>query len=610
MSLFQLSTSDLSYFSASPTYTNQSFAAALSWLGSRSDAVPRTIAEHLTIAFPEKVSRSAHEPFFSVEGAPLWMSSFGYRLYLEQDDSVIPTTLWNPDEATTTQLKGLEEPETWVTADAFQAYMELTYGARRGLESQASPASSRAPSRAASSVSMADSRPSSRISFTPSSHASSPTSASEFAASEMPSRPSSSMSVEYTVEIHNYEASNPPSPEAEDHPALTLLPTGPILMPLMHYKPLPPPKTRYRGSTPPGIKLTRQTTVDRVLIYLVDLSASVELLKTTGGKILNLDTFIRAEESWNGSGGHTVCDGMVDGFDPDLTVMFKCRRIYLKCNGVDTCELINNALFANCERFEPDARAMRELWNHELDGRRARLAFIRRILSRFYNRIQASKCKVKYDGVPILVQLSHPSAYGKRFFVGCSKWNRAEKDLHNDGHLPSEATTENDKCILTVHPRVTLATCPYSHIINGQIRPAEIIHRLCPTRMIIFVPIDHEDSPATAYRALVVLKNAHNHPMHPSTKPRAEDRIKLRAAITAAGLTGLTVQTRSTSMLYGGDQIAENSPGFANSRKVRDFIIAKEKIEHPRGMGWEGVLYYLDSHEMKLPKHVRYLHTA
>ncbi|KAJ6601618.1 hypothetical protein B0H10DRAFT_2230478 [Mycena sp. CBHHK59/15] len=40
MSLFQLSTSPLSYFSASDTYTDQSLAAAASWLGSISDAGP------------------------------------------------------------------------------------------------------------------------------------------------------------------------------------------------------------------------------------------------------------------------------------------------------------------------------------------------------------------------------------------------------------------------------------------------------------------------------------------------------------------------------------------------------------------------------------------
>jgi hypothetical protein len=80
----------------------------------------------------------------------------------------------------------------------------------------------------------------------------------------------------------------------------------------------------------------------------------------------------------------------------------------------------------------------------------------------------------------------------------------------------------------------------YSHIIDGKIKPARMEHRLCPTKLIIFVPV--EEHPATRHKALVVLRNAHNHPAHPTSKPSAEDRRQLGAAINAAGLTGLTVQ--------------------------------------------------------------------
>jgi hypothetical protein len=40
----------------------------------------------------------------------------------------------------------------------------------------------------------------------------------------------------------------------------------------------------------------------------------------------------------------------------------------LECNGIDTCECFDNNILENCERFEPDPEAMRELWNHELDA--------------------------------------------------------------------------------------------------------------------------------------------------------------------------------------------------------------------------------------------------
>jgi hypothetical protein len=70
--------------------------------------------------------------------------------------------------------------------------------------------------------------------------------------------------------------------------------------------------------------------------------------------------------------------------------------------------------------------------------------------------------------------------------------------------------------------------------------PAEMERRECGSRMIIHIPV--EQSPATLHKALVVLRDPHNHPMHPRTKPTTEDKIKLGAAVKATGLNGLTVQ--------------------------------------------------------------------
>jgi hypothetical protein len=43
-------------------------------------------------------------------------------------------------------------------------------------------------------------------------------------------------------------------------------------------------------------------------------------------------------------------------------------------------------------------------------------------------------------------------------------------------------------------------------------------------------------------KAFVILRNPHNHPVHPRTKPTAEDKGKLVEAIDAVGKTGLTVR--------------------------------------------------------------------
>jgi hypothetical protein len=131
----------------------------------------------------------------------------------------------------------------------------------------------------------------------------------------------------------------------------------------------------------------------------------------------------------------------------------------------------------------------------------------------------------------------------------------------------------------------------YTHVVDGRICPAEIINRPCQTRMQILIPVDEEHR----MKAFVVLRNPHNHPAHPHTKPSVKDTRKLETAIQAAGLTGLTVQkllngtveftpslyiinnstsktAPSTVMAYGGGHVADNSPAYVNKHKVCDAI--------------------------------------
>lgn len=44
----------------------------------------------------------------------------------------------------------------------------------------------------------------------------------------------------------------------------------------------------------------------------------------------------------------------------------------------------------------------------------------------------------------------------------------------------------------------------------------------------------------------------------------------------------------STLSVYKGKRVADSSPAFVDTRKVRDFISAQKKLEHPHGLGWEG----------------------
>ncbi|KAJ6570608.1 hypothetical protein DFH09DRAFT_1080166 [Mycena vulgaris] len=244
------------------------------------------------------------------------------------------------------------------------------------------------------------------------------------------------------------------------------------------------------------------------------------------------------QKSWRGSTGRPRGNVQVRGLTPDLNEKVCCRCCY--CNGVDTCKFIDPDLFAGCKHYETDYEAIKELWNHELDSNKREAASGTGIISRFYTCIVNSKCK-------------HSPVSGQTLLVGCSKWSRAQKFDHLYWPIPANVDekvlqfvvllpmgeiTENETCVLTVHPRIGLEHCPFSHIIHGRIMPGKITKHLCDTEMLIFLLVDA----IYAHKALVVLHNPHNHPAHQKTKPSARDGLQPREAVQAAGLTSLTVQ--------------------------------------------------------------------
>ncbi|KAJ7330406.1 hypothetical protein DFH08DRAFT_815314 [Mycena albidolilacea] len=93
----------------------------------------------------------------------------------------------------------LENPDVWINPTAFQGYMDSTRSS--------TPTTSRAPSRATSSISRVESQANSRVQFIPSSGASSEVS---YTSSDMLSRPSSSMSME-VIQIHDSDSDDPGS---------------------------------------------------------------------------------------------------------------------------------------------------------------------------------------------------------------------------------------------------------------------------------------------------------------------------------------------------------------------------------------------------------------
>ncbi|KAJ6629794.1 hypothetical protein B0H10DRAFT_2184143 [Mycena sp. CBHHK59/15] len=576
-------------------------------------------------AFPDALGDPTNDPFFSVENAPHWMTSYGYQLFFESDES--PVVSRNPEDASPRQFKAyrkymlsdqyiahpffsLDNMDRWINPVVFQIYMDLQYSSEqyRQTRTESTPSSSRAPSRAGSST---GSGGSSWHSPAPSSRASSPVSF----ASEFPSRPASSMSMD------NWDQEFPESLSALPlHPDESLpeipsrvrafseveRPSSPALSVASSVQLWTPPYSRLELSPalPPPIEWIFRHLRHNLPYVAVKYSPS---MLTSVPKTKNLGA---------GSTDHIAGDVTVWGLTQDQTKGIWSQHCQFYCNGVETCEFIDPPLFAGCEWYEPDFEQMQELWNHELEENELEAAS-----APSFTR-ESSTRNAKFSAMGT-------SLYGKNYFIGCSKWSRDQRFDHiywpiaaninevvlkfameNDGRLPNEAATVNETCVLTVHPRVGLKNCPYCHIHNGQIKPAKIRKRPCLTQMIVLISVDS----TSVKTALVILRNPHNHPAHPQAKPSAEDRIKLGKAVQLAGLTGLTayklINASSTSVVYNGQRVAESSPAFTSRCKVRDFIDEAKKKEYPQGMGWEGVLYELSVRETKLLKVDRYIHTA
>ena len=118
--------------------------------------------------------------------------------------------------------------------------------------------------------------------------------------------------------------------------------------------------------------------------------------------------------------------------------------------------------------------------------------------------------------------------------------------------------------------------------------------------MVIYIPID-----TSIRKAIIILRNPHNHPMYPKTKPSTEEKDRLRKAITAAGKRGLTVRklingivsrflsstcylpseysAPSTSAIYSSTALPVATPAYMDRRKLRDEIRKEKMKDHPKG---------------------------
>ncbi|KAJ7835869.1 hypothetical protein B0H13DRAFT_1913360 [Mycena leptocephala] len=308
------------------------------------DISPKEIKAYRNLAFPAALSDPTNDLLFSVENATTWITSLGFQLYLLQDDTVVFTPSYSPEDASTKELRAyrgcmvgddflghaffsLENTAAWINPGAFQAYMtdnQDSVAQHRYGNTYSTPFSSRAPSRAASSIYRPGSRASSRALFVPSSRASSPFS---WAASDAGSRPPSAMSDTFNElsddELHESNTVQLPrsarSPSVEVSITTVERPVSPSLSisgNIVFPAPVPMRKGKGKGKAKmkadPQITITRELKVDEI----VDLSIvpstfpvprrptalRIDLFRVEGhltnatGKFSILDAYIRNED--------------------------------------------------------------------------------------------------------------------------------------------------------------------------------------------------------------------------------------------------------------------------------------------------------------------------
>ncbi|GJF01013.1 hypothetical protein PsYK624_173180 [Phanerochaete sordida] len=363
----------------------------------------------------------------------------------------------------------------------------------------------------------------------------------------------------------------------------------------------------------------------------IDLSASESGSSSGAAQQPTMDALIRdhSRESWGGSSGAAA--GNTD-VKPGIlgAEAVRCRRVTLRCNGIDRCELTPKDIFKGCERYDPDPDAMRAV-HEEMNNQNAKeVSLPARMLVRFYEQVMASKCKkAGCGGGPTIKPFSKgPSTYGKCLFVGCSKWRPDEKSrwdhlfmaippavdeqefvfmYNNEGKLPPGLTTDAERCAYVAHPRSGMQHCPMSHTKDGRSYTAPMVPHPCDSTMTIYVPLDRN-----IRKAIVIVKGAHNHPMHSKRKSTTDDRTKLSQAAHAIGVHNVTVSklmsAPSTRMIFGGD-IAQTTIVYGDRRRLRDNLREIKMTEFPRGTGWDGVLHEHQQEAARAPEK-RYIQTV
>lgn len=130
----------------------------------------------------------------------------------------------------------------------------------------------------------------------------------------------------------------------------------------------------------------------------------------------------------------------------------------------------------------------------------------------------------------------------------------------------------------------------YTHIIDGQTATGTIgFHRKCPSRLLIFEPVEPVDD--IRNKVLVIAKYPHNHPRHPHVKPTLEEKELLEKCTKASRAARITPKVRdsaSTAEVLGGRKWEEALPSMIDNPRLQRLIKGLNQTRYPKGLNWDG----------------------
>jgi hypothetical protein len=85
----------------------------------------------------------------------------------------------------------------------------------------------------------------------------------------------------------------------------------------------------------------------------------------------------------------------------------------------------------------------------------------------------------------------------------------------------------------------------YSHVRDGRVVNATIVEYDCPTKLVIYKPID-----TSIQRAIVILTAPHSHPVHPRHKPTYDAKAQYEELTKHARLLGATADKVASGTLH------------------------------------------------------------